>query len=86
MFAEERAAKLRMKEATLEEKLLLCFSAVGTASHQVSMQIESLKEHQKVTTKHREDTSLELSLSHFLSCEKIFLKTEKQDFMLWMSD
>ena len=52
-----------MEVTTFEDKLLLSSRAMENASHQVSLQIESLKKQLHIISKQREDIWLPLSLS-----------------------
>ncbi|XP_058424837.1 thyroid receptor-interacting protein 11-like [Diceros bicornis minor] len=63
LVAEDRAAQLRKRVTTLEEKLLLSSQATQKASHQARVQVESLQEQVNVVTKQRDETALQLSVS-----------------------
>uniref|UniRef100_A0A452FVU9 Thyroid hormone receptor interactor 11 n=1 Tax=Capra hircus TaxID=9925 RepID=A0A452FVU9_CAPHI len=63
LAAEDREAKLRKKVTVLEEKLVSSSSAMENASHQASLQVESLQEQLNVVSKQRDETVLQLSLS-----------------------
>ncbi|KAM5338258.1 thyroid receptor-interacting protein 11 isoform 3-T3 [Glossophaga mutica] len=63
LAAEDREAKLRKKVAVLEEKLLSSSSAMESASHQATLQVESLQEQLNVVSKQRDETALQLTMS-----------------------
>ncbi|XP_074221219.1 thyroid receptor-interacting protein 11 isoform X1 [Camelus bactrianus] len=63
LAAEDREAKLRKKVTVLEEKLVSSSNAMENASHQASLQVESLQEQLNMVTKQRDETSLQLSVS-----------------------
>ncbi|XP_045864372.1 thyroid receptor-interacting protein 11 isoform X1 [Meles meles] len=63
LAAEDREAKLRKKVTVLEEKLVSSSSAMENASHQASLQVESLQEQLNVVSKQRDETTLQLSVS-----------------------
>uniref|UniRef100_A0A8C0LBE0 Thyroid hormone receptor interactor 11 n=1 Tax=Canis lupus dingo TaxID=286419 RepID=A0A8C0LBE0_CANLU len=63
LAAEEREAKLRRKVTVLEEKLVSSSNAMENASHQASLQVESLQEQLNVVSKQRDETALQLSVS-----------------------
>ncbi|KAL8169033.1 UNVERIFIED_CONTAM: hypothetical protein K2H54_032560 [Gekko kuhli] len=63
LAAEERESKLKRKVLTLEEKLLSSSTAVENASHQASMQVESLQEQLNIVTRHRDETVLHLTMA-----------------------
>ncbi|NXA46192.1 TRIPB protein, partial [Nothocercus julius] len=63
LAAEDREAKLRKKVFVLEEKLVSSSTAVENASHQASMQVESLQEQLNLVTKQRDETVLQLTIS-----------------------
>ncbi|XP_058424851.1 thyroid receptor-interacting protein 11-like [Diceros bicornis minor] len=63
LVAEDRAAQLRKRVTTLEEKLLLSSQATQKASHQARVQAESLQEQLNVVTKQKDETALQLSVS-----------------------
>ncbi|XP_006155866.1 thyroid receptor-interacting protein 11 isoform X1 [Tupaia chinensis] len=63
LAAEDREAKLRKKVTILEEKLVSSSSAMENASHQASVQVESLQEQLNVVSKQRDETALQLSVS-----------------------
>lgn len=61
--AEDREVELKKKVATLEEKLLSSSTAVETASHQATMQVESLQEQLNHVTRQRDEVLLQLNMS-----------------------
>ncbi|XP_035869194.1 thyroid receptor-interacting protein 11 isoform X3 [Phyllostomus discolor] len=63
LAAEDREAKLRKKVTVLEEKLLSSSNAMENASHQASLQVESLQEQLNVVSKQRDETALQLTVS-----------------------
>ncbi|XP_032043518.1 thyroid receptor-interacting protein 11 [Aythya fuligula] len=63
LAAEDREAKLRKKVAVLEEKLVSSSTAVENASHQASLQVESLQEQLNLVSKQRDETVLQLTIS-----------------------
>ncbi|XP_010214045.1 PREDICTED: thyroid receptor-interacting protein 11 [Tinamus guttatus] len=63
LAAEDREAKLRKKVFVLEEKLVSSSTAVENASHQASMQVESLQEQLNLVTKQRDETVLQLTIA-----------------------
>ncbi|XP_036887059.1 thyroid receptor-interacting protein 11 isoform X2 [Sturnira hondurensis] len=63
LAAEDREAKLRKKVTVLEEKLLSSSSAMENASHQASLQVESLQEQLNVVSKQRDEATLQLTMS-----------------------
>ncbi|XP_036986129.2 thyroid receptor-interacting protein 11 isoform X2 [Artibeus jamaicensis] len=63
LAAEDREAKLRKKVAVLEEKLLSSSSAMENASHQATLQVESLQEQLNVVSKQRDEAALQLTVS-----------------------
>ncbi|XP_057586938.1 thyroid receptor-interacting protein 11 isoform X2 [Hippopotamus amphibius kiboko] len=63
LAAEDREAKLRKKVTVLEEKLVSSSNAMENASHQASLQVESLQEQLNVVSKQRDETALQLSMS-----------------------
>ncbi|XP_064148951.1 thyroid receptor-interacting protein 11 isoform X4 [Loxodonta africana] len=63
LAAEDREAKLRKKVTALEEKLVSSSNAMENASHQASVQVESLQEQLNVVSKQRDETALQLSVS-----------------------
>lgn len=63
LAAEDREAKLRKKVSVLEEKLVSSSNAMESASHQASVQVESLQEQLNMVSKQRDETALQLSVS-----------------------
>lgn len=63
LAAEDREAKLRKRVTVLEEKLVSSSNAMENASHQASLQVESLQEQLNVISKQRDETALQLSMS-----------------------
>ncbi|CAN0108292.1 unnamed protein product [Bubo scandiacus] len=63
LAAEDREVKLRKKVLILEEKLLSSSTAVENASHQASLQVESLQEQLNLVSKQRDETVLQLTIS-----------------------
>ncbi|KAM6273714.1 thyroid receptor-interacting protein 11 isoform 2-T2 [Porphyrio hochstetteri] len=63
LAAEDREVKLRKKVLILEEKLVSSSTAVENASHQASLQVESLQEQLNLVSKQRDETVLQLSIS-----------------------
>ncbi|XP_047394796.1 thyroid receptor-interacting protein 11 isoform X3 [Sciurus carolinensis] len=63
LAAEDRETKLRKKVTMLEEKLISSSNAMENASHQASVQVESLQEQLNVISKQRDETALQLSVS-----------------------
>uniref|UniRef100_A0A8C3YG95 Thyroid hormone receptor interactor 11 n=1 Tax=Catagonus wagneri TaxID=51154 RepID=A0A8C3YG95_9CETA len=63
LAAEDREAKLRKKVTVLEEKLVSSSNAMESASHQASLQVESLQEQLNVVSRQRDETALQLSVS-----------------------
>ncbi|XP_023587475.1 thyroid receptor-interacting protein 11 isoform X4 [Trichechus manatus latirostris] len=63
LAAEDREAKLRKKVTALEEKLVSSSNAMENASHQASVQVESLQEQLNVVSRQRDETALQLSVS-----------------------
>ncbi|XP_068802950.1 thyroid receptor-interacting protein 11 isoform X2 [Struthio camelus] len=63
LAAEDREAKLRKKVLILEEKLVSSSTAVENASHQASLQVESLQEQLNLASKQRDETMLQLTIS-----------------------
>ncbi|XP_068110686.1 thyroid receptor-interacting protein 11 isoform X2 [Hyperolius riggenbachi] len=61
--AEDREAELRKKVSLLEEKLLSSSTAVETASHQATMQVESLQEQLNLASRQRDEALLQLNMS-----------------------
>ncbi|NXY63118.1 TRIPB protein, partial [Callaeas wilsoni] len=63
LAAEDREAKLRKRVLILEEKLASSSTAVENASHQASLQVESLQEQLNLVSKQRDETVLQLTIS-----------------------
>ncbi|NWS73036.1 TRIPB protein, partial [Crotophaga sulcirostris] len=63
LAAEDREVKLRKKVSVLEEKLVSSSTAVENASHQASLQVESLQEQLNLVSKQRDETVLQLTIS-----------------------
>ncbi|XP_030069687.1 thyroid receptor-interacting protein 11 [Microcaecilia unicolor] len=63
LAAEDREADLRRKNTILEEKLLSSSTAVENASHQASLQVESLQEQLNLVSRQRDDALLQLNAS-----------------------
>ncbi|NXA78805.1 TRIPB protein, partial [Thryothorus ludovicianus] len=63
LAAEDREVKLRKKVLVLEEKLASSSTAVENASHQASLQVESLQEQLNLVSKQRDETMLQLTIS-----------------------
>ncbi|XP_071413755.1 thyroid receptor-interacting protein 11 [Pithys albifrons albifrons] len=63
LAAEDREVKLRKKVLVLEEKLLSSSTAVENASHQASLQVESLQEQLNLVSKQRDETVMQLTIS-----------------------
>nr|XP_054489986.1 thyroid receptor-interacting protein 11 isoform X2 [Agelaius phoeniceus] len=63
LAAEDREVKLRKKVLILEEKLASSSTAVENASHQASLQVESLQEQLNLVSKQRDETMLQLTIS-----------------------
>ncbi|KFV41760.1 Thyroid receptor-interacting protein 11, partial [Tyto alba] len=63
LAAEDREVKLRKKVLVLEEKLVSSSTAVENASHQASLQVESLQEQLNLVSKQRDETVLQLTIS-----------------------
>ncbi|XP_019497838.1 PREDICTED: thyroid receptor-interacting protein 11 [Hipposideros armiger] len=63
LAAEDREAKLRKRVTVLEEKLVSSSNAMENASHQASLQVESLQEQLNIVSKQRDETTLQLSMS-----------------------
>ncbi|KAM4663529.1 thyroid receptor-interacting protein 11 [Discoglossus pictus] len=61
--AEERESELRKKVTVLEERLQSSSTAVENASHQATMQVESLQEQLNLSSRQRDDAMLQLHLS-----------------------
>ncbi|XP_066463639.1 thyroid receptor-interacting protein 11 isoform X2 [Eleutherodactylus coqui] len=63
LAAEDRETELKKKVSVLEEKLLFSSSAVETASHQASIQVESLQEQLNLVTRQRDEALLQFNMS-----------------------
>ncbi|NXX19012.1 TRIPB protein, partial [Podargus strigoides] len=63
LAAEDREVKLKKKVLGLEEKLVSSSTAVENASHQASLQVESLQEQLNLVSKQRDETVLQLTIS-----------------------
>uniref|UniRef100_A0A8C8SJU1 Thyroid hormone receptor interactor 11 n=1 Tax=Pelusios castaneus TaxID=367368 RepID=A0A8C8SJU1_9SAUR len=63
LAAGDRETKLRKKVLVLEEKLVSSSTAVENASHQASLQVESLQEQLNLVSRQRDDTVLQLTMS-----------------------
>ncbi|KAF1559425.1 Thyroid receptor-interacting protein 11, partial [Eudyptes schlegeli] len=63
LAAEDREVKLRKKVLILEDKLMSSSTAVENASHQASLQVESLQEQLNLVSKQRDETVLQLTMS-----------------------
>ncbi|KAM9148065.1 thyroid receptor-interacting protein 11 isoform 3-T3 [Pangshura tecta] len=63
LAAEDRETKLRKKVMVLEEKLVSSSTAVENASHQASLQVESLQEQLNLVSRQRDETLLQLTMS-----------------------
>ncbi|NWS98408.1 TRIPB protein, partial [Mionectes macconnelli] len=63
LAAEDREVKLRKKVLILEEKLVSSSTAVENASHQASLQVESLQEQLNLVSKQRDETVMQLTIS-----------------------
>uniref|UniRef100_A0A8C5T6U3 Thyroid hormone receptor interactor 11 n=1 Tax=Malurus cyaneus samueli TaxID=2593467 RepID=A0A8C5T6U3_9PASS len=63
LAAEDREVKLRKRVLILEEKLASSSTAVENASHQASLQVESLQEQLNLVTKQRDETVMQLTMS-----------------------
>uniref|UniRef100_A0A670HMD2 Thyroid hormone receptor interactor 11 n=1 Tax=Podarcis muralis TaxID=64176 RepID=A0A670HMD2_PODMU len=63
LAAEDRESKLKKKVQVLEEKLQFSSTAVENASHQASMQVESLQEQLNFVTRQRDETVMQLTIS-----------------------
>ncbi|NWT68489.1 TRIPB protein, partial [Prunella himalayana] len=63
LAAEDREVKLRKKVLILEEKLASSSTAVENASHQASLQVESLQEQLNLVSKQRDETVMQLTIS-----------------------
>ncbi|XP_043929562.1 thyroid receptor-interacting protein 11 [Protopterus annectens] len=63
LAAEDRETELRKKVTQLDEKLMSSSTAVENASHQASLQVESLQEQLRVIARQRDDAVLQLNTS-----------------------
>ncbi|MEE6494347.1 hypothetical protein FKM82_017107 [Ascaphus truei] len=63
LAAEDRETELRKKTAMLEGRLLSSSTAVENASHQATMQVESLQEQLNLISRQRDEAVLQLNLS-----------------------
>ncbi|NXF84799.1 TRIPB protein, partial [Eubucco bourcierii] len=63
LAAEDREVKLRTKVLVLEEKIASSSTAVENASHQATLQVESLQEQLNLVSKQRDETVLQLTIS-----------------------
>ncbi|NXP21211.1 TRIPB protein, partial [Scytalopus superciliaris] len=63
LAAEDREVKLRKKVLILEEKLVSSSTAVENASHQATLQVESLQEQLNLVSKQRDETVMQLTIS-----------------------
>ncbi|XP_063998779.1 thyroid receptor-interacting protein 11 isoform X1 [Pogoniulus pusillus] len=63
LAAEDREVKLRKKVLVLEEKIASSSTAVENASHQATLQVESLQEQLNLVSKQRDETVLQLTIS-----------------------
>ncbi|NXK97855.1 TRIPB protein, partial [Formicarius rufipectus] len=63
LAAEDREVKLRKKVSVLEEKLVSSSTAVENASHQASLQVESLQEQLNLVSKQRDETVMQLTIA-----------------------
>nr|XP_033807217.1 thyroid receptor-interacting protein 11 isoform X2 [Geotrypetes seraphini] len=63
LAAEDREADLRRKNMFLEEKLLSSSTAVENASHQASLQVESLQEQLSLVSRQRDDALVQFNAS-----------------------
>lgn len=63
LAAEDRETELRRKITFLEKKLASSSCAVESASHQASLQVESLQEQLQVIAKQRDEAVMQLSTS-----------------------
>ncbi|MGH0169066.1 UNVERIFIED_CONTAM: hypothetical protein FKN15_078441 [Acipenser sinensis] len=61
--AGDRETELRRKVTTLQEKLDSSSTAVESASHQASMQVESLQEQLNTVVRQRDETLIQLNMS-----------------------
>ncbi|XP_069806096.1 thyroid receptor-interacting protein 11 [Dendropsophus ebraccatus] len=63
LAAEDREVELKKKVTVLEEKLLSSSSAVETASHQATIQVESLQEQLNLVSRQRDEALLQFNMS-----------------------
>uniref|UniRef100_A0A8D0H6D6 Thyroid hormone receptor interactor 11 n=1 Tax=Sphenodon punctatus TaxID=8508 RepID=A0A8D0H6D6_SPHPU len=63
LTAEDRETKLRKKVMVLEGKLVSSSNAVENASHQATLQVESLQEQLNLVSRQRDETVLRLTIS-----------------------
>ncbi|XP_059505028.1 thyroid receptor-interacting protein 11 [Stegostoma tigrinum] len=63
LAAEDREAELRKRATFLGEKLASSSSAVEDASHQASLQVESLQEQLQTIAKQRDEAMMQLNMS-----------------------
>ncbi|XP_072284297.1 thyroid receptor-interacting protein 11 isoform X2 [Pyxicephalus adspersus] len=61
--AGDREMELRKKVTMLEDKLLSSSTAVETASHQATMQVESLQEQLNLVSRQRDEALIQLTMS-----------------------
>ncbi|XP_040268027.1 thyroid receptor-interacting protein 11 [Bufo bufo] len=63
LAAEDRETELKKKVNVLEERLLSSCTAVETASHQATMQVESLQEQLNIVSRQRDEALLQFNMS-----------------------
>ncbi|KAM3919191.1 thyroid receptor-interacting protein 11 [Leptodactylus fuscus] len=63
LAAEDRETELKKKVTVLEERLLSSSTAVETASHQATMQVESLQEQLNLVSRQRDEALLQFNMS-----------------------
>jgi hypothetical protein len=63
LAVEDRETKLRKKVTLLEEKLVSSSNAMENASHQASVQVESLQEQLNIISKQRDEIAAQLTVS-----------------------
>ncbi|XP_073434255.1 thyroid receptor-interacting protein 11 [Dendrobates tinctorius] len=63
LAAEDRETELKKKLTVLEERLLSSSSAVETASHQATMQVESLQEQLNLISRQRDEAVMQFNMS-----------------------
>ncbi|XP_044128601.1 LOW QUALITY PROTEIN: thyroid receptor-interacting protein 11 [Bufo gargarizans] len=63
LAAEDRETELKKKVNVLEERLLSSCTAVETASHQATMQVESLQEQLNLVSRQRDEALLQFNMS-----------------------